>query len=208
MSKGKKILVTILSIIVALIIATIITYYVSFSPKVATTPVTSNIQINELNLIKKFIPTDVNLNLKGITAKSDAQFSSQELTDLAIYAVNQSPEAKQYVTGLQVKILDGNVIIYITVNYKGIPFEGKLVFEPYAKDGKGILHYVSGNIGFIQIPKNIIFNSLVDNPIIHFNKTVGDIILHFDNLGQIQIENISTKDDNIDIMFKGSINLF
>ena len=94
MSKGKKILVTILAIIATLIIAVVVTYYVSFSPKVATTPITSNVQINELQLAKKFIPKDVDLSLKGISATSDAQFSAQELTELAIYAVNQSPEAK------------------------------------------------------------------------------------------------------------------
>ncbi|WP_297520798.1 hypothetical protein [uncultured Clostridium sp.] len=208
MSKGKKIIISILAILVALIIAVVVTYYVSFSPKTPTTPITNNVQINELALAKKFIPKDIDLSFKGISATSNAQFSAQELTNLAIYAVNQSPEAKKYVTGLEVKITDGNIVIYVTINYKGIPLEGKLIFEPYAKDGKGLFHYVSGNVGFIQIPKDLIFNKLENNSVVQFDKTNGNIVLYFNNIKQIKIENIYTKEDNINIVFKGNLKFF
>ena len=208
MSKGKKILATIISIIIAIIIGIVITYFVSFKPKVATTPITTNIQINELDLIKKFIPTNVDLSLKGISATSDASFSEKELTDLAIYAVNQSPEAKKYVTGLKVSIEGNDIVIYVTAKEKGIPFEIKLIFEPSAKDGMGIFHYVSGNVGFIKIPKDIIFEKLINNSLVQFDKNRGDIILHFAKVHQIKIENIYIKENNINIIFKGNVNFF
>ncbi|MGL5576657.1 MAG: hypothetical protein ACRDCW_14055 [Sarcina sp.] len=208
MSKGKKVFFSILAIILVLIIAILITYFVSFKPKTKTTLVNPNVQINELELARKFVPNNIDLDLSGISATSDAQFSAQELTNLAIYAVNQSPEIQKYVTGIQVQIVNGNIVIYVTLQYAGIPFEGRFIFEPYAKDGMGMFHYVSGNIGFIEIPKNLIFNNLTDNPIIQFDKTNGNIILHFTNIHQIKVENIYTKENNIDIVFKGSIKFF
>lgn len=208
MNKGKKIFFSILTTLIILIIAVVVTYFVSFKPVTPTTSINSNVQINELDIAKKFIPDNIDLSFKGISATSDAQFSAQELTNLAIYAVNQSPEAQKYVTGIQVQIINGNLVIYVTFKYAGVPFEGKLVFEPYAKDGKGMFHYVSGNIGFIQIPKDLIFDNLTNNEIIQFDKNNGDIILHFNKINQIKIENIYTKEDNIDFVFKGSINFF
>ena len=208
MRKGRKILAIIIAIILAIVIGIVTVYFISFKPKTPTIPVTTNIQINELDLVKKFIPTDVDLNFKGISVTSDTSFSSEELTNLGIYAINQSPEAKKYVTGLKVSVEGKDIVIYVTTKYKEIPFEIKLIFKPYAKDGMGIFHYVSGNIGFIQIPKDIIFDKLSNNSLIQFNKTNGDILLHFAKINEIKIENIYTKEDNINIIFKGSVNFF
>ncbi|MGL4656019.1 MAG: hypothetical protein ACRCWM_09050 [Sarcina sp.] len=208
MSKGKKTLITILVTLLILAIAVVTAYFISFKPKTPTTPITTNVQINELDLAKKFIPQNIDLSFKGISATSDAQFSAQELTNLAIYAINQSPQAAQYITGVQVKIINGNVVIYVTAKYMGIPFEGNVTFEPYAKDGTGVFHYVSGQVGFIPIPKDLIFDNLTDNSIIQFDKTNGNIIFSFSQIKELKIKNIYTKENNIDIVFKGSINFF
>ena len=208
MGKGKKIFLGIIIAIAIIIIGIIATYYISFSPKTATTSIDTPIEINQLNLAKKFIPKDIGLSFTGITATSNTVFSSQELTELAILAVQQIPEAKEYVTGLKVTIENDDVVIYAPIKYHGIPLEARFIFKPYAKDGKGIFHYESGNIGFIQIPKDVIFEKMSDNSIVQFNKTNGDIILHFNEIKQITVTDLYAKNSNIAIKFEGKINFF
>lgn len=212
MTKNKKgILIALLSILIIIIASFLgvkIIYNSYFAPKIAVTPIDSTIELNNWNLIKKFIPNNVNLSLKEINVQSTTEFSDSELTDLFILALREEPNATKNLTGLKVDIENNDVNIYIDINYKGIPVQGKLTFTAQSKDGKGIFHYKEGKIGFIDIPKNIIFENLQDNSLLSFDKNNGDIILSFkDIIKYLKIKSITVENDKIIIVFNGTIPL-
>ncbi|NFE13657.1 hypothetical protein FC753_16950, partial [Clostridium botulinum] len=98
-----------------------------------------------------------------------------------------------------------NVIFHL--KYNGISLEGHLVFNASAINGKCVLHYDSGNIGFININKDLIFSKLRSNDVVTFDKTNGDIILSISNIDNIKIKDITVQDHNIIITIKGSLTL-
>lgn len=209
--KKKKLFIVILSILILILacffgVKTVYKSY--FAPKVPVTSIDSTIQLNDWNLIKKFIPNNVNLSLKEINVRSTTEFSDSELTDLFILALREEPNAIKDLTGLKVEIDNGNINVYIDINYKDIPFQGKLTFTAQSKDGKGIFHYKEGKVGFIDIPKDTIFKNLQDNSILSFDKNNGDIILSFkDIIKYIQIKSINVEDNKIVMVFNGTIPL-
>ncbi|WP_300262394.1 hypothetical protein [Clostridium sp.] len=209
--KKKKLFIVILSILILILacffgVKTVYKSY--FAPKVPVTSIDSTIQLNDWNLIKKFIPNNVNLSLKEINVRSTTEFSDSELTDLFILALREEPNAIKDLTGLKVDIDNGNINVYIDINYKDIPFQGKLTFTAQSKDGKGIFHYKEGKVGFIDIPKDTIFKNLQDNSILSFDKNNGDIILSFkDIIKYIQIKSINVEDNKIVMVFNGTIPL-
>ncbi|MCX0405223.1 hypothetical protein, partial [Clostridium perfringens] len=167
-----------------------------------------NIELNDWNLIKKFLPNNINLSLKEINVSSTTEFSDSELTDLFILALREEPDAIKDLTGLKVDIENDDINIYVDINYKDIPFQGKLTFTAQSKDGKGIFHYKEGKVGFIDISKDTIFKNLQDNSILSFDKTNGDIILSFkDIIKYLQIKSIKVENNKIVIVFNGTIPL-
>lgn len=209
--KKKKLFIVILSILILILtcffgVKTVYKSY--FAPKVPVTSIDSTIQLNDWDLIKKFIPDNVNLSLKEINVRSTTEFSDSELTDLFILALREEPNAIKDLTGLKVDIDNGDINVYIDINYKDIPFQGKLTFTAQSKDGKGIFHYKEGKVGFIDISKDTIFKNLQDNSILSFDKNNGDIILSFkDIIKYIQIKSINVEDNKIVIVFNGTIPL-
>lgn len=208
MSKLMKILTSIVVIILIIIGLVIGTYYVSFKPQVATTPISQNVEQQEKELLKKFIPNKLDLSLTQLSADSTATLSDTDLTSLFIIAARQIHSDKIEITGVKAQV-DGKYInSYIEFMYKGIPLEAKLVFEPSAQNGKGILHYVSGNVGFISIPKDLIFEKAIDNSMIQFDKSADNIILSFKDLPDLKIQSFQTKNNELEISFKATVNLW
>lgn len=209
--KKKRLLIVSLSLLIVIIASFLgvkIVYNSYFAPKVTVTPIDSTIELDNWNLIKKFLPNNVNLSLKELNVESTTEFSDSELTDLFILALRENPNAIKNLTGLKVDIENNAINIYIDVNYKNIPFQGKLTFTAQSKDGKGILHYKEGKIGFIDIPKDVIFENLQDNSLLSFDKNNGDIILSFkDVIKYLQIKSITVENDKIIIVFSGTVPL-
>ncbi|MGL4772429.1 MAG: hypothetical protein ACRC2K_02595 [Clostridium sp.] len=203
--KLLKTLGIIFIIIMILGIGTIIIYKNHFEPKTKVTPISNEVTIDNKYLIKKFLPKNFNFSLKEVFVESNTNFSEEEITNLFIYAINEMPDIKEYITGLKVDIERENINIYIHAKYKNIPFEGKLTFTAYAENGKGIFHYKEGNIGFIDIKKEFIFNEATPTSVIDFDKENGDIILTFKAIKQLEVRNISTIENGINIVFRGTL---
>ncbi|MGL4990921.1 MAG: hypothetical protein ACRC57_07150 [Sarcina sp.] len=205
MKKGTKIFIGIIIFIVVVIALLIGIYYTQISPSVDTTPI-NNAQVNVNEIAKKFIPQDIDISLNGISAKSNVQLSSKELTDMAAYAISKSPSAAKYVEGIKVEPNGNNLVLYITAAYKGIPAQAKVVFSVQSVNGNGVLKYDYGNVGFISIPKSIIFNNLDSNEYISINKQDGSITINTDKLKGIKIGNMSINGSNLEIDLDGKIN--
>lgn len=203
--KALKILAgTIISLLVVLLLV-FGTYYYFFVPKTEVKSTTDVITLDKKALILKFLPSDFKLNLKELYVESETEFSPEELTDLFIVAIQENPQLFEFITGLRVNLDNNLVNVIFHVNYKGIPFESKLVFNGESKYGKGIFHYVEGKIGFISIPKDFIFSKVEDTSFVKFDKNNGDIILSFDEIRNIKIENVSISNNNLKLIFSGTI---
>lgn len=203
--KTKKILIgiTITIVILALIILGV--YNFSFKPKETVDSINKTVTIDPIKLSKKFLPKDINLSLEELTAESNTKFNSNELTDLFIEAINEMPDLKNSLSGIKVSLDNDLINVYANINYYNIPFQLKLVFSAKAVDGKGILHYESGNLGFISISKDTIFNNLENNSLITFDKNSGDIILSLEGLDNIDIKDMKVQDGDLVINFRGTI---
>ncbi|MGL5416531.1 MAG: hypothetical protein ACRDAU_12780 [Clostridium sp.] len=202
----KKVVIGIIIFILVVILSTFAVYEFSFKPKVPVTSSNSVVSLTEWNLTKKFLPKDINLSLSQISATSDTNFTSEELTELFIAVVQESPELSQYVQGLQVKIDDNNKIeLYVNILYKSIPVQAHLIFNCTAINGKGILHYDSGNIGFISIPQNLLFQNAQNNNIFQFDKSEGNIILSFPSIKNLDVQSMTTSNDNLNIKFTATL---
>lgn len=203
--KTKKILIG--AIITLAILALIIlgVYNFSFKPKETVDSINKTVTIDPIKLSKKFLPKDINLSLEELTAESNTKFNSNELTDLFIEAINEMPDLKNSLSGIKVSLDNDLINVYANINYYNIPFQLKLVFSAKAVDGKGILHYESGNLGFISISKDTIFNNLENNSLITFDKNSGDIILSLEGLDNIDIKDMKVQDGDLVINFRGTI---
>ena len=208
MNKPMKIFTSIIIAILIIIGLVIGTYYVSFKPQVATTPITQNVEQQEKELFKKFIPNKIDLSLTQISADSTATLSDTDLTNLFIIAAKQIHSDKIDLVGVKAQVNGEYINCYFEFKYKGIPFEAKLVFEPSCENGKGILHYVSGNVGFISIPKDLFFEKATDNSIVQFDKSAGNIILSFKDLPDLKLQSFQTKNNELEISFKATVHLW
>lgn len=204
----KKIIATLFILIVIILIALFAIYHFYFKPTVETVPLTQNVQINESAFINKFLPKDIDLSFTQISATSNTVFTEKELTDLAIVTINEMPKVKEHINGVKVDINGKYVDIYLSAKKYDIPFEVKLVFEPLAENGKGIFHYISGNLGFFNISKDLIFNNVSDTSVVQFDKANSNIILSFKSIDALKIEQFSTSDDSLKIVFKATLNFW
>ena len=53
-------------------------YYIYFYPKTEVKSIDSNISINQLQILKKFIPDNANISFKKMSIDSDVKFSEEE----------------------------------------------------------------------------------------------------------------------------------
>lgn len=206
--KKKRILTIILTIFIILSILGVGTYgayYKYFYPKTPVKSIDTPIALDKWRLLVKFLPDNFKFSFKEIYVESDTKFTQEELTDIAIAAVNELPQLKEYITGLSVKIEGAYINIYVHFKYKNIPLEAKLTFTATSLDGKGIFHYDSGKIGFFNISKDFLFSKLEDTSIVQFNKITGDIILSFEGIKQLQVKNININNNKLEIIFRGTL---
>lgn len=206
MGKGKKILIGLISIIIILIIVIVGVYFVSFRPKVETTPVNGTVQVNTVAIAKKFIPSDIKLSKDGVSATSNVKLNSSELTNLAAYAVSKSPTATKYITGLKVATDNNNkLVVYVTGKLNNIPSQAKIDFSVKPENGSAVLHYDGGKIGFLSIPKSLIFDKLRSNDYIHVDRSNGDITINPQEIKGLNISNISVNKSDLDIQLNEKI---
>lgn len=206
MGKGKKILIGLISVIIILVIVIVGVYFVSFRPKVETTPVNGTVQVNTVAIAKKFIPSDIKLSKDGVSATSNVKLNSSELTNLAAYAVSKSPTATKYITGLKVATDNNNkLVVYVTGKLNNIPSQAKIDFSVKPEDGSAVLHYDGGKIGFLSIPKSLIFDKLRSNDYIHVDKSNGDITINPQEIKGLNISNISVNKSDLDIQLNEKI---
>lgn len=196
-----------LSIFLLLILTLSATYYFSFYPKIEVTSINNSSKFNNLTLLDKLSKNDLKLSSKEISFETSLTLSEEDLTSLFINLIKESnDELSHIITGLKVDINDSKINLIFNLKYKELPFQGHLLFNASTINNKCVLHYDSGNLGFININKNLIFSKLKSNELITFDKNNGDIILSM-NIDNIKITNIHYEGDNIIITIKSSLTL-
>lgn len=204
----KKFFVSIISIIVIVSMILGGTYYIFFYPKTKVKAMDSNISINQLEMLKRFIPNSANISLKNIAINSDVKFSEEEVTDLAINSIKDTERIKEDVKGIFIDIEKDEIRLVIDAKYKFVPVEINLFFTCRSEDGKAILHYKEGKVGFISINKDRIFENIEENKFIKIDKEKGEIILSLDEIKGLEIADIKAEKDNITLSIHGDIKLF
>ncbi|WP_297522378.1 hypothetical protein [uncultured Clostridium sp.] len=177
-----KILIGIIIAILIIIGVLFGIYFAAFRPSVETTSVADAGQINISSIAQKFTPQDIvksiGINTNDINGTKTVKLNSKDLSNLAAYAVSKSPAATKYVTGVKVEPKGKKLDLYLTTKVHGVPSQAKLIFNVKSENGKGVLHYDSGKVGFIPIPQSILFDKLRDNGYITVNKNNGTITIN------------------------------
>lgn len=204
----KKFFGTIISIIVIVLIIAGGAYYIYFYPKTEVKSIDSNISINQLQILKKFIPDNANISFKKMSIDSDVKFSEEEITDLAIVAIKDIEGIKEAVTGILVDIENDEIKLVVDAKYKSVPVEIDLIFSCRNEDGNAILHYKKGSIGFISISKEKILGSIEENKWIKVDKEKGDIIVTLDAIDGLEITDVKAEKDNVELSIHGDISIF
>ncbi|MGL4450909.1 MAG: hypothetical protein ACRCTZ_06940 [Sarcina sp.] len=197
MGKGAKILIGIIIVILILIGVLAGVYYISFRPSVKTTAVNG---ASIATVEQKFNPQELGLNANSINGKKDVQLNSQDLSNLAAYAVSKSPSASKYITGVMVEPIAGNKLnVYVTGKLKGISSQAKLIFNVKSENGNGVLHYDGGKVGFISIPQSVVFDKLRNNGYVTVNDQTGDITINSTNINGANINNMSVNNSGLNL---------
>lgn len=183
-------------------------YYFYFYPKVAVKPLSSTVNLDDIDLTKKLLPNDLNISMQNVNIDSKAKFSDDNVTDIIIFSLNKKPENNKYITGVKTFIDKNTITIYTTLKYNSIPFQGKLIFSAHSKDGKGIFHYESGKLGFIDISKDKLFSMInPKSPILQIDKTQGDILLSLKHFKTLNVKSINLDDRSLSIHVGGKLNI-
>lgn len=203
MSKKKfKLRILIIPIIIIAIIlgGLFFTYESYFAPKVPVTSVNTSVNLN--SAVLNFVPSKASFSLSEVILNSDGAISDTNLTDIIILVLqNVSNSTLKEITGVQVKIIDNQINVYATFDYLDIPFEAHFVFTPEVDNNQAALHYVSGNIGFIQIPKSLVFKYLSNKSFMSVDSSKANIILKFDNLDKINVNTFKVDGSSLKIGF-------
>ncbi|WP_252230261.1 hypothetical protein [Clostridium sp. ZBS15] len=207
MAKTKKTSIF-LSIILVILLTLSATYYIGFYPKTEVIDINTSSNFNDLNLLDKLSRNDLNLSSKEISLETSLTLSEEDLSSMFIGLIKKSNnKLSNLITGLKVNINENNLNLIFHLKYNGIPLEGHLVFTASAENGKCILHYDSGNVGFININKDLIFSKLKSNEFVEFDKNTGDITLSISSINNIKVKDIKIQDNNIIITIKGLLTL-
>ena len=189
MSKKKfklKILIIPIIIIVIILGGLFFTYESYFAPKVPVTSVNTSVNLN--SSVLNFVPSKSSFSLSQVILNSDGEISDTNLTDMIILILqNVSNSTLKEITGVQ--------------------FEVHFVFTPQIENGQAVVHYVRGNIGFIQIPKDLVFKYLSDKSFMSVDSSKANIILKFGNLTNIKVNTFETDGSSLKINFSTMLNL-
>lgn len=204
MRKGPKIIIGIIIAIVIIIVGIFGIYFVSFKPSVSTTSVaTANAQEAD-SVAQKFTPQSIEKNATNVgDGKKEVSLSTQELSNVVAYAVSKQPTASKYVTGVKVQPEEGNKIaVYTTGKVKGVSSQAKLNFNISNDNGQTTLHYDSGKVGFVSIPKSELFDEIHDNEYIKVNKQDGTITINPNAINGQAIDEISANGSKLNVILK------
>ncbi|MGL4655218.1 MAG: hypothetical protein ACRCWM_04930 [Sarcina sp.] len=200
MGKGAKILIGIIVVIVILIGILAGVYYTSFRPSVKTTPVSGASETSVATVAQKFSPAQLGISANDVQGKKDVKLNSQDLSNLAAYAVSKSPSASKYITGVKVEPTTGNKLnVYVTGQVHGVSSQAKLTFNVKSENGKGVLHYDGGKVGFISIPQSAIFDKLKDNGYISVNNQTGDVTINSADANGININGMHVSNSELNL---------
>lgn len=199
-------------IILCLLLITIILvggiYYFYFYPKEDVKPLSSTINLDNLDLTKKLLPNDLNITMKNINIDTEAKYSDANITDILILSLNKNSKSINFIEGIKASINKSNITVYITLKYSSIPVQGRLIFSAHSKDGKGIFHYESGKIGFIDISKEKLFSLLNrESDIIQIDKNAGDIVMSLKNFKTFSIKSVTLDNESLSIHVSGKLNV-
>lgn len=211
MNKKKKLFKVIISLLIAFslfFIGIFITYNNYFAPKVNVTSIDSTINVNPLELAIKLIPKDSSFSFKEIKTNSTIDLTEKDLTNLSILVIQQNPKLSQFLTGLQFCVNNDKLTLYVEFKYFNIPLEAKLNFNCYSENGKAILHYDSGNLGFISISSSTIFNYLASNEFITVNSKENNIELNFPNSKNLTVTEFNIVNNKLEINLEAILKLF
>lgn len=204
----RKKLSLFLSILIILFLTIGATYYFSFYPKTKVTDINAASNFNSLTLLDKLSKNDLKLSSKEISFETSLTLSKEDLNSIFIDLIKKSNNnLSNLITGLNVDINENKINLIFHLSYNKIPLEGRLVFTPASINGKCVLHYDSGKIGFLNIDKDLIFSKLKSNELVTFDKDNKDIILSMNTLSNVQVNNVKIKDNNIVIEIKGTLTL-
>ena len=204
----KKLLGTILSVIVLVSIIVGGVYYIYFYPQTEVKSLDSDISINQLEILKRFIPNNTSFSLNKISVDSDVKFSEDEITDFAILAVRNIEDIKDNITGILINIEKDEIKLVVDAKYKSIPVELNLVFNCRSEDGNAVLHYKKGSVGFFSVSKDKILKNIGENKWLKVDESRGDIIVTLDSIDGLEITNVTTDKDNIELSIHGDISIF
>lgn len=206
MSKLRKRLLILIIAIIVVIASLFVTYKVSFEPKVQVTSISSETSVDNKALLRKFIPNNIDLNFSGIKLESNASFTEEEITNLIVAFIKSDDLMSQKVTGVQAVIDNNHLLLYINFNYNGIPVQGVLDFTISAQNNEAILHYNSGKIGFINISKKSIFDSIENGSVVTKDENTNDIFVSLYNDYGISIKKANLNDSKLNLEFQLKFN--
>lgn len=207
-SKAFKVIISIIVVILIIVFGSLFTYEAYFAPKVPVTSIDTTIEVNPLELALKLLPNKVDLSLNGVKVNSNIELTENQLTDFAILAIQNNQEVQKFVNGLKFNINNNKVTLYVKFTYGGIPLEAQLNFNCLSQNGQAIIHYESGNIGFIKIPASVIFNRLKSNEFITVYPNDQNIALNFKSVKNISINSFTVNGNKLDIGLEASLKLF
>lgn len=183
-------------------------YYFGFYPKNQLKSLNSNVEFNQEVFLKKFIPKDLDLSLNKLSFSSTATITENELTDLIIMELQKNPKINEYITGLNMSVLDNSLILDMNLNYKNIPLKSKFIFTTKVENNNIILHYEKGSIGFISVPSNKIFKYLTENEFLKLDSDNQNILIDVSSFKYITINNLTLKDNAINLSFETTFKFF
>ncbi|MGL5614727.1 MAG: hypothetical protein ACRDD2_00620 [Sarcina sp.] len=198
--KGMKILVGIIIAIVIIVIAGFAVYFVAFTPKVKTTSINAVNQQAVQNVTQKFSPEALANNVQTVNGKKQISLTTEDLSNVAAYAVSKSSSASKIITGVKVQPEGNNVVVYATGKLKGVSSQAKITFNVTDQNGQPTLKYDSGKVGFISIPESEVLSKIPNNQYVTVNPQSGTITVNPDAIAGHTIEGINTNDSNLNLV--------
>lgn len=204
----KTMLISFILSLLFLIGCTFLVYKLSFAPKGTVTLLTEASPIDNRELLKKFIPNDINFSIKEIAVSSNTSFSSGELTNLAVNTLKDNVDNINYLEGVDLSFEDNLLKVKSHINYRGIPLECNLFFSVKAIDGNGVIKFEKGKLGFISLDPDSFMEYIPQSDFLTLDSQENEIIISLKKDMNIEITEMYINEDNLILNFNGKIKLF
>lgn len=195
-----KIIVGIIIAIVIIVVAALAVYFVAFTPKVQTTSINAVNEQEIQGIAQKFSPEALASNIQTVNGKKEISLTTEDLSNIAAYAVSKSPSASKIITGVKVQPEGNNVVLYATGKLKGVSSQAKLTFNVTDQNGQPTLKYDNGKVGFITIPESEVLSKIPNNQYVTVNPQSGTITVNPDAISGHTIEGINTNNSNLNLV--------